>query len=105
MPALTYQVSSSAQISAPGRWLPVRRQVNTEITPTSAISGTNWMAMIVFSGSASDPIIWLGNGYGASGTSGTWTGSITLIGVNAVPAPGAIALLAAAGFAGRRRRA
>jgi hypothetical protein len=59
---------------------------------------------IVFSGSAADPIIWLGNGYGAAGTSGTWTGSITLIGVNAVPAPGAIALLGLAGLAGRRRR-
>jgi hypothetical protein len=59
---------------------------------------------IVFSGSAADPIIWLGNGYGASGTSGTFTGTITLIGVNAVPAPGAIALLGLAGLAGRRRR-
>ena len=59
---------------------------------------------IVFSGSATDPIIWLGNGYGAV-TSGTWTGSITLIGVNAVPAPGALALLGVAGFAARRRRA
>ena len=26
--------------------------------------------------------IWIGNGYGASGTSGTWTGTITLIGVD-----------------------
>jgi MYXO-CTERM domain-containing protein len=60
---------------------------------------------IVFSGSAADPKIWLGNGYGASGTSGTWTGSITLVGVNAVPAPGALALLGVAGFAARRRRA
>jgi hypothetical protein len=58
----------------------------------------------VFSGSAADPIIWLGNGYGAAGTSGTFTGTITLIGVNAVPAPGAIALLGLAGLAGRRRR-
>ena len=60
---------------------------------------------IVFSGSAADPMIWLGNGYGAAGTSGTWTGSITLVGVNAVPAPGALALLGVAGFAARRRRA
>ena len=48
--------------------------------------------------------IWIGNGYGAAGTSGTWTGTITLIGVNAVPAPGAIALLGLVGLAGRRRR-
>ena len=46
--------------------------------------------------------IWIGNGYGAAGTSGTWTGTITLIGV--VPAPGAIALLGLAGLTGRRRR-
>jgi MYXO-CTERM domain-containing protein len=49
--------------------------------------------------------IWIGNGYGASGTSGTWTGTITLIGVTAVPAPGAFALLGLAGLTGRRRRA
>jgi MYXO-CTERM domain-containing protein len=47
--------------------------------------------------------IWIGNGYGAAGTSGTFTGSITLIGVS-VPAPGAIALLGLAGLTGRRRR-
>jgi len=48
--------------------------------------------------------VWVGNGYGAAGTSGTWSGTITLHGVNAVPAPGAIALLALAGIVGRRRR-
>jgi MYXO-CTERM domain-containing protein len=49
--------------------------------------------------------IWIGNGYGAAGTSGTWTGTITLLGVTAVPAPGAVALLGLAGFCSRRRRA
>ncbi len=49
--------------------------------------------------------IWIGNGYGAAGTSGTFTGTITLIGVTAVPAPGAVALLGLAGFCSRRRRA
>lgn len=73
--------------------------------PGTTVIDSKSVNAIVFSGSASDPIIWLGNGYGASGTSGTWTGSITLIGVNAVPAPGALALLGVAGFAGRRRRA
>jgi hypothetical protein len=47
--------------------------------------------------------IWIGNGYGAAGTSGTFTGTITLLGV--VPAPGAVALLGLAGFCSRRRRA
>ena len=73
--------------------------------PGSTVIDAKSVNAIVFSGSGTDPIIWLGNGYGASGTSGTWTGSITLIGVNAVPAPGALALLGVAGFAARRRRA
>ncbi len=47
--------------------------------------------------------VWIGNGYGATGTSGTFTGTITLHGVS-VPAPGAIALLGLAGLVGRRRR-
>ncbi len=74
-------------------------------TPGTTVIDAKSVNAIVFSGSATDPIIWLGNGYGASGTSGTWTGSITLVGVNAVPAPGALALLGFAGFAARRRRA
>jgi hypothetical protein len=48
--------------------------------------------------------VWLGNGYGAAGTSGTWTGSITLHGVNLVPAPGALGLVGAGGLMVARRR-
>ena len=74
--------------------------------PGTTVIDSKSVNPIVFSGSAADPKIWLGNGYGAAGTAGTWTGSITLIGVNAVPAPGAVALLGVAGLtAGRRRRA
>ena len=73
--------------------------------PGTTVIDAKSVNAIVFSGSATDPIIWLGNGYGAAGTSGTWTGSITLVGVNALPAPGALALLGVAGFAARRRRA
>ena len=73
--------------------------------PGTTVIDAKSVNAIVFSGSATDPIIWLGNGYGAAGTSGTFTGSITLVGVNAVPAPGALALLGVAGFAARRRRA
>jgi hypothetical protein len=72
--------------------------------PGTTVIDSKSVNPIVFGGSAADAKIWLGNGYGASGTSGTWTGSITLIGVNAVPAPGAIALVGLAGLAGRRRR-
>jgi hypothetical protein len=72
--------------------------------PGTTVIDSKSVNAISFSGTGADPIIWLGNGYGAGGTSGTWTGSITLIGVNAVPAPGAIALVGLAGLAGRRRR-
>jgi len=51
-----------------------------------------------------DGYIYIGNGYGAPGTSGTWTGTITLIGIIEVPAPGAVALLGLAGLTARRRR-
>ena len=51
----------------------------------------------------SDLNIWIGNGYGYPGASGTWTGTITLHGVS-VPAPGALAVLGLAGLTGRRRR-
>jgi hypothetical protein len=50
-------------------------------------------------------IVWIGNGHGGSNASGTWTGTITLLGVTAVPAPGAVALLGLASFCSRRRRA
>ena len=61
---------------------------------------------LVFVGDATDPAFWLGNGYGGADTSGTWTGSITLIGVEIVPAPSSAALLGFAGLiAARRRRA
>ena len=73
-------------------------------TPGTTVIDSQSVNAISFSGTSADATIWLGNGYGASGTSGTWTGSITLIGVDAVPAPGAIALLGLAGLAGRRRR-
>ena len=72
--------------------------------PNTPVSGTvNFTTGINM---ATNPTmsVWIGNGYGAAGTSGTWTGTITLIGVNAVPAPGAIALLGLVGLAGRRRR-
>lgn len=75
-------------------------------TPGTVSQGTvNITTALAFTGDAAvDGTIWIGNGYGASGTSGTWTGTITLHGVNAVPAPGALALLGAAGLVGRRRR-
>jgi MYXO-CTERM domain-containing protein len=65
----------------------------------------NLVTALAFVGnSAVDQFIYIGNGYGGSGTSGTWTGTITLIGIDEVPAPGALALLGVAGLSARRRR-
>ena len=71
--------------------------------PGTPVSGTvNFTTGINMAANPTQSI-WIGNGYGAAGTSGTWTGTITLIGV--VPAPGAVALLGLAGLTSRRRRA
>ncbi len=71
--------------------------------PGTTVTGTvNFTTGLNMTGSTNS--IWIGNGYGAAGTSGTFTGSITLLGVSAVPAPGAIALVGLAGLVGRRRR-
>ena len=71
--------------------------------PGTPVTGTvNFTTGLNMTGSSNS--VWIGNGYGAAGTSGTWTGSITLLGVSAVPAPGAIALVGLAGLVGRRRR-
>jgi hypothetical protein len=75
---------------------------------TTSIGSVSLTSALSFTGDkAVDGTVWIGNGYGASGTSGTWSGTVTLFGVNAVaiPAPGALALLGLAGFASRRRRA
>jgi MYXO-CTERM domain-containing protein len=74
---------------------------------TTSVGTVNLTTALAFTGNAAvDGTVWIGNGYGAAGTSGTWTGTVTLHGVNAVavPAPGAMALLGVAGLAGRRRR-
>jgi MYXO-CTERM domain-containing protein len=74
--------------------------------PGTTVTGTvNLTTALSFIGNdAIDGVIWVGNGYGASGSSGTWTDTITLIGIDEVPAPGALALLGVAGLSARRRR-
>lgn len=73
--------------------------------PGTPVSGTySLINPISFAGNSSDPMVWLGNGYGSASTSGTWTGSVTLIGVNVVPAPAAAALLGLGSVAALRRR-
>lgn len=74
---------------------------------TTAVGTVNLNSALTFSGNKSlDGTVWIGNGYTAAGTSGRWTGTVTLHGVSAapIPAPGAMALLGIAGLAGRRRR-
>jgi hypothetical protein len=64
-------------------------------TYTSSFSGYN---VAVNNGS-----LVVANGWTTS-PGGSWSGTITLYGVDIVPAPGALALLGVAGLAGRRRR-
>ena len=73
--------------------------------PGTPVSGTvNFTTGINMAANPTQSI-WIGNGQDASFAYGTWTGTITLLGVSAVPAPGAVALLGLAGLTGRRRRA
>ena len=71
--------------------------------PGTPVSGTvNFTTGINFDTNPTQSI-WIGNGYGAAGTSGTWTGTLTLIGLNsgtppvtppaAVPEPCSLAIL------------
>lgn len=77
---------------------------------TTVIGTVNLVTPLDFTGTAADATIWLGNGYNeAGGTSGTWTGSVTLVGITAVPEPTTTGLLLAgaalsAGSYYRRRR-
>jgi len=74
--------------------------------PGTVVSSTRVLTTGINMAANPTQSIWVGNGYGAAGTSGNWTGTITLVGVNIVPAPGAVALLGLAGaIGGRRRRA
>jgi hypothetical protein len=76
--------------------------------PGTVVSSTRILSTAISMAANPNAVVWVGNGYAASGTSGTWTGTITLVGVELapVPAPGAVALLGLAGaIGGRRRRA
>jgi hypothetical protein len=48
--------------------------------------------------------IWIGNGWGGSGSAATWSGTVTLHGISLVPAPSALAILGSAVVAGLTRR-
>ena len=61
-------------------------------------------APIVFSGDASDPNIYFGNGWNSVTAYAYWDGTLTLHGLSLVPGPGALALLGLAGVVGSRRR-
>ena len=80
--------------------------------PNTPVSGTiNLTTSILFNPTSNaDMSIWVGNGYGAAGTSGTWTGTVTLEGLEsasavAVPESGSLlpVMLVAVAMAARRR--
>ena len=53
---------------------------------TTSIGNVTFTTPLSFTGNRSvDGTIWIGNGYGAAGASGTWTGSITLHGIDISP--------------------
>lgn len=61
---------------------------------TTVIDTKTLTTGLVFTGTTADPVIYLGNGYGFSGTSGTWTGTVTLHGLSTVvvPEPGTVVM-------------
>ncbi len=78
--------------------------------PGTVVSGTENLTTGINMAANPTQSIWVGNAKNSNSanTSGTWTGTITLVGVDLapVPAPGAVALLGLAGaIGGRRRRA
>ena len=75
--------------------------------PGTVVSSTRFLTTAISMTANPNAIVYVGNGY-AGASAGTWTGTITLVGVELapVPAPGAVALLGLAGaIGGRRRRA
>ena len=78
--------------------------------PGTVVSSTRFLATGIDMAANPTQSIWVGNAKNSNSadSSGTWTGTITLVGVDLapVPAPGAVALLGLAGaIGGRRRRA
>ena len=65
--------------------------------PGTPVTGTVNLEFPITFNSTDNPTmsIWIGNGYGAAGTSGTWTGTVTLEGLDriaAVPEPSSLLL-------------
>jgi hypothetical protein len=77
---------------------------------TTSIGTVNLTNPITFSPTSNaNMAIWIGNGYGAAGTSGTWAGTLTLQGleripVAAVPEPGNSLVLGVFGLVGMASR-
>jgi hypothetical protein len=104
------QVGGFSNLNATQRYSWANGASNASNTP---VTGTVTLSTpLLFNPTTNQTMsIWIGNGYGAAGTSGTWTGTITLEGLEssgaaAVPEPGmwVPSLLLVLGVAFRRRR-
>ena len=83
------QVGGFSNLSANQRYSWANGGSSTPGTPVFGI--VNLDAPITFnSGTNANQAIWIGNGFGSAGTSGTWTGNLTLHGLTAGAAPTAV---------------
>lgn len=67
----------------------------SDVVGTRATGTVSLTTAIPFNPGNETMSIWIGNGYAAAGTSGTWSGTLTLVGLErtaAVPEPGSLLL-------------
>jgi MYXO-CTERM domain-containing protein len=96
-------------VRAGGQWNVGSPQQYSWTGGNSNVDGTSFTSTIMLDTPLNNAITPISVGVGnfaqpVQGSFGVWQGTVTLIGVDNVPAPGAVALLGMAGLFGRRRR-
>ncbi len=97
-------------VRAGGQWNVGSPQQYSWTGGNSNVDGTSFTSTIMLDTPLNNAITPISVGVGnfaqpVQGSFGVWQGTVTLIGVDNIPAPGAVALLGMAGLVGRRRRA